>query len=68
MAIAGDSGLAAARSLGMLNNNPFIHHGMRGVGSLCSFVQFETFQGAALNYEGWQSVTPPPLMGELLDS
>lgn len=27
MAIGGDSSLAAERSLGMLNNNPIIHHG-----------------------------------------
>lgn len=28
MAIEGDSSLAVERSLGMLNNNPTIHHGM----------------------------------------
>lgn len=35
MAIGGDSSLAAERRLGMLNNNPVIHHGMWGVGRLC---------------------------------
>lgn len=36
MAIGGDSSLAAERSLGMLNNNPIIHHGTQGVGRLRS--------------------------------
>lgn len=36
MAIGRDSSLAAERSVGMLNNNPIIHHGVWGVGRLCS--------------------------------
>lgn len=36
MTIGEDSSLAAERSLGMLNNNPVIHHGVWGVGRLCS--------------------------------
>lgn len=63
MAIAGDGGLAAARSLGMLNNNPFIHHRTRGVGSLRSFLLRSSKERLSTMRDG-KLCLPPLQFGE----
>lgn len=63
MALAGGSDLAVVRSLGMLTNNPFIHHGTRGVGSLCSFI-LRSSKDRLSTIRAGKLPSPPPHYGK----